>query len=316
MLTFPLNEKLSGCERILLTGAGLGFDVICALPLYFALKGIGKEVFISNLSFSDLSEAEAFPEVEKLRRVTRESKGSESFFPEKHLAQWFHDHRGEDIDVYAFEPAGARPLRKALDALIAKHDLDTVIFLDGGADSLMRGDEAELGAPVEDMALIAAIRQLHVPNRMFLCLGFGLDTAHGVCHDYFLEAVSELIRAGAWYGALTLHKDMLPEKLFVEAAEYVLGKLPNTTSLVVESLIRSLRGEYGVREMEAHDKTFNIWINPLIPLLWGFDLEKVAQRILYMDLLYDTNEIMDVGMAIDFFRKDLKTLRPNKSLPV
>ncbi len=38
--------------------------------------------------------------------------------------------------------------------------IDCVILVDGGTDSLMRGDEKQLGTPTEDMTSIAAVSML------------------------------------------------------------------------------------------------------------------------------------------------------------
>ena len=50
----PLFRYLEGAEKILLAGAGGGFDVFSGLPLYFALKARGKNVSLASLSFSNL----------------------------------------------------------------------------------------------------------------------------------------------------------------------------------------------------------------------------------------------------------------------
>lgn len=50
----PFFSKISSAKRVLLAGAGGGFDIYCGLPLYFALREAGKEVFLANLSFSML----------------------------------------------------------------------------------------------------------------------------------------------------------------------------------------------------------------------------------------------------------------------
>lgn len=55
----PLFEALEGSQRILLAGAGGGFDLYSALPLFFALKDLGRAVFLANSSFSALSTFDA-----------------------------------------------------------------------------------------------------------------------------------------------------------------------------------------------------------------------------------------------------------------
>jgi hypothetical protein len=65
----------------------------------------------------------------------------------------------------------------------------------------MRGDEAGLGTPEEDIASIAAVDALSVPTKMLVCLGFGIDTYHGVCHAHFLESVAAIIQDGGFLGS-------------------------------------------------------------------------------------------------------------------
>ncbi|TCO48106.1 hypothetical protein [Actinocrispum wychmicini] len=50
----PLFTRLRMAERILVAGAGGGFDVYAGLPLAFALTAMGKDVHLANFSFTDL----------------------------------------------------------------------------------------------------------------------------------------------------------------------------------------------------------------------------------------------------------------------
>src|SRR5260370_40342099 len=54
MLRQPFFAALDGARRVLVAGAGGGFDVFCGLPLYFALRDAGRQVFLANLSFAPL----------------------------------------------------------------------------------------------------------------------------------------------------------------------------------------------------------------------------------------------------------------------
>jgi len=42
-----------------------------------------------------------------------------------------------------------------------------------------------LGTPEEDIASIAAVHQLQLDTKLLVCLGFGVDTFHGVCTPIF-----------------------------------------------------------------------------------------------------------------------------------
>ena len=82
----------------------------------------------------------------------------------------------------------------------------------------MRGDEAGLGTPEEDIASIAAVDEVDVPGKYLVCLGFGVDAFHGVCHAHALEAVAELTQQGAFLGALSLTREMPDVRKYMEAA--------------------------------------------------------------------------------------------------
>src|SRR5947209_3070929 len=155
-LKLPFFDELESAKRVLIAGAGGGFDVFGGLPLYFALRGAGKEVFLANLSFSSLRPDAGRYLTPTLVEVTADSEGSKYYFPEKHLSQWFRD-RGQEVPVYCFHRTGAAPVARGYAALAAELKPDTVVLVDGGTDSLMRGDEDGLGTPQEDVASIAAV---------------------------------------------------------------------------------------------------------------------------------------------------------------
>lgn len=48
----PLFDRLASARRILVAGAGGGFDIYAGLPLALSLMHQGKEVQLANLTFS------------------------------------------------------------------------------------------------------------------------------------------------------------------------------------------------------------------------------------------------------------------------
>ena len=83
----PLGVALAPARRILLVGAGGGFDIFCGLPLFFALRAQGKEVQLANLSFTGLSGASGRRRSPVWLEVTADSTGPEHYFPELHLCR-------------------------------------------------------------------------------------------------------------------------------------------------------------------------------------------------------------------------------------
>lgn len=313
----PIFAQLEPARNVLIAGAGGGFDVFCGLPLYFALREAGKTVHLANLTFSNLYGAtgrELSPEV---LEVTADSGGGQHYFPERFLSEWFRG-QGEEVPVYTFHRVGVAPLRAAYQAVVADRGIDTVILVDGGTDSLMRGDEAGLGTPAEDMSSIAAVHRLDVPRKHLVCLGFGIDTFHGVCHAHVLEAVADLSRQGGYLGAFSLHGESAAVQRYVAATRAVFASMPHHVSIVSSSILSALEGRYG--DHHATDRTAGsrLWINPLMALYWCFSLDAVAERVLYLATLEHTHTFMDVNVAIANFRGQLPraALKQWEQIPV
>src|ERR1700722_17862790 len=150
-----LFEELEKAQKVLIAGAGGGFDVFCGLPLYFWLRKAGKTVELANLSFTELGFCGGERPIPSLMRVLPNTSGPSNYFPELYLAQWLTNHFGE-TSVYAVERSGAMPVLAAYQWLADSIGFDTLLLIDGGADSLMRGDEIGLGTPQEDMASLFA----------------------------------------------------------------------------------------------------------------------------------------------------------------
>lgn len=88
LLEPPFFSRLRDARRILVAGAGGGFDVYAGLPLALALRSAGKEVHLANLSFADLYGLDRAVWVD--RDVAAVRPGTEArggYFPERSLAR-------------------------------------------------------------------------------------------------------------------------------------------------------------------------------------------------------------------------------------
>jgi hypothetical protein len=158
--SLPFFEALEDSQNVLIAGAGGGYDVFCGLPMYLYLKSRGKKVHLANLSFADVMRSTARKITEAMVEVRATTSSYGTYFPELYLAQWFLS-EGEKVSIYAMENTGVKPLTQAYQALVKLLEIDTIILVDGGTDSLMRGDEFDLATPVEDAASIAAVSSLN-----------------------------------------------------------------------------------------------------------------------------------------------------------
>ncbi|MET8575283.1 DUF1152 domain-containing protein [Streptomyces sp. NPDC005012] len=313
--TNPLFTRLADAKRILIAGAGGGFDVYAGLPLALSLRHQGKEVHLANLSFTELT---ALPPAdwaaEDLAAVTPDSVLPGDYFPERTLARWLELH-GHPSTVYAFPRTGVRPLRAAYRALIDLLEIDAVVLVDGGTDILMRGDEAGLGTPEEDMASVAALAPLEeVPVRLVVSIGFGVDAYHGVNHVQVLENIAALERDGGYLGAFSIPRNTREGALYLDAVAHAQHHTPGHPSIVNGSVAAAVRGEFGDVRFTERTRGGELFVNPLMSLCFAFELPALAARCLYLDRIEDTYLMRQIHSRIAEFRDTVVT-RPGRTFP-
>lgn len=300
---------------MLVAGAGGGFDLFCGLPLALWLESRGKSTVLANLTFSSIGSILEPWIVPGLKRVQASTAGNLGYFPERHLCSWFAQ-RDEAREVYCLERTGVRPLSEAYRYLIEHHDIDAVVLADGGTDSLMRGDEAGLGTPHEDMLSIAAVDSLEVPIKLLTCVGAGIDAYHGVCHAHALEAIAELALEGKFLGSLSLLNEMPEVRAFVEAVDYACSQPGQRPSIVNTCIASAVEGHYGNHHrMATAASDSHLWINPMMSQAWFFDLSAVAARVLYLEHLRDTESFADLARKIERFHMRVRK-RPWRDIPI
>jgi hypothetical protein len=313
-MKIALLNELDQATNILIAGAGGGYDVFCGLPLYFVLKQAGKSVHLANLSSGALGFCDAENPAPALWRITPRT-GATKYFPEMHLSAWLTERYGE-TPVFAIEPSGSRRVSAAYEWLAHTLKPDAIVLVDGGTDSLMRGDEAGLATPEGDAVSLLAVQSLSgIPKKLLACLGFGIDTHHGVCHAHFLENVAALARDDSYLGAWSLLHDSDEFRFYREACEFTFARLSQQPSIVNTSVIAAASGAFGDVHTTKRTEGSTLFINPLMALYWGFQLEGVVRRNLYLDQIRHTETAEQVALAIEKFRDSLPNNRPWTTIP-
>lgn len=315
-------SRLKEARRVLIAGAGGGFDVYAGLPLALALLGQGKQVHLASLSFANLHALDRGDWVgEDLAAVHAGSASYADYFPERALAQWL----GQRADlglapvVYAFPKVGVQPLRAAYRALLAYlGGTDAIVLVDGGTDILLRGDESALGTPEEDVTSLAAVHGLtgaEAPRRVVACLGFGIDSYHGVNHALVLENLAALRRAGAYLGAFDIPAGSREEAAYLDAVAHAQAATPSRPSIVNGQIAAALRGEFGDVQFTRRTAGSELFVNPLMSVYFTVDLDALAGMNQYLERIEDTVLMRQVSALIETFRYDLPARRPPRQYP-
>ena len=244
-LNLPILDKISGSQHILIAGMGGGYDVFCGLPLYFELENLGYDVHLASFSFSDivgLYEGEQLTDT--LVGVSTDIEGIFDYFPEYFLSEWFYSERNDDVIIWSFEKTGTRPLMKNYHKLVEHLEIDCIILVDGGVDSLMRGDEPEPGTMFEDsLSLLAVSELVNVPTRIVACLGLGVEYEVGYAHLF--ENIAQLAKDKTLIGTCSLTQEMKSYQQFRDACLTVFDQQPQYPGIICASVISAVDGQYG-----------------------------------------------------------------------
>ena len=256
MLPPKIVEQLKPQSRVLVAGAGGGYDVVCGLPLFLALEAAGHEVHLASFSSTPLNDiGEAVRHTDALWEVTAAS-ARPSYFPEGWLSRWFSETRGRDVPVWCFGATGVGPYRASYQYLVNRLGIDAVLVVDGGVDSLLRGDEFSLASPLEDALTLAAVSLLEGPRLLLATTAFSAERLDNISHAQVLARIADLTRADALLGVSTLLPSSEEGKAFAEAAGYVLSHQEGMhQSVVIGSLLSALRGSSAIRSSTRTRRT-------------------------------------------------------------
>lgn len=274
--------------RILIAGAGGGFDIFGGIALVYAKPDIFKEYFLANYSVRASGDY-----------LYRESL--EEDYPEGSISRKAGRPYWEK--VYTFPKCGVQLLKKAYEDLIRVHRIDCIILVDGGVDSLMRGDEVCSGTFLEDSISLAAVSQIKGISKYLMCIGFGTEKEENLNHYRVLENIADIIKEGGFVGSCSLTKEMTAYHAYKEAC---LKAWENKRKSHIHTrIIPSVEGEFGAyqmyEEIDAHvtgAAECDPFVSPLSGIMWFFDVDIVARRNLYVPKLMPTTTFVDARMIL------------------
>ncbi len=301
-LNLPILEHLKNSQNILIAGAGGGFDVFSGLPIYFTLRQMGKTVHLANYSFCEFKLVQIIgnPDVVIdgfLLRARGEIKHDFMYYPEGYLSQWFKKEYGENVEIWMFAKTGVKPLVEGYKHVVEQLNIDAIILVDGGVDSLMRGDEQGAGTLVAASISLAAVDAMNVSVKILACIGFGTEFEEEVCHYLALENMAALAKRGAFYGSCALTPQMEAFQLYETACRYVWEQPDHHKSHISTRIIPAVHGEFGMYLMYPDSNHRPVFTSPLMSLYWFFDANTVVKNSLIMDVLRNTNTLHEAFHA-------------------
>ena len=288
MLNIPLsvNKKLDSAKSILIVGAGGDQNILCGIPLYYTFLKQGKNVHLANLTHTDLKNIHqhADPIVLEPNVLGANSiiKLPSQNYVEGYLSQFFKETLNQDKIVWMLNKTNVQDLKKAFEKLIAHLEVDAIVLVDGGIDSIMTGNEGReiLTKNFVDTTLILAVIQQMEEiqnNCFFVCLNENL-----IDQMVINNILSNISVQGGFFGGSYMVNYMSSYKLMKSAYSYL--KNSNNVSDKLEYLIKLTDLDYEEGELKNGLIQF-LFFNPIALAYNNIIIHKIQDNISYYDIV-------------------------------
>lgn len=317
MNVIPFLSQIAKYHNILISGCGGGFDIYGAVPIYFLLQSMNIKVTLASYSFSEIHaivNTQAFGPDCVIVTKTSEYPYENDYAPEVCLSRWFWEEKQIDVSIYTIDKVGPKRAIEVYQAIQTTEKFDAVILIDGGTDSLLQGNEFGLGTYGEDLISIVAVHALPNVAKYLLSIGFGVDDYHGVLHYDVLNSIACLAQDHAFLGSWSLVLEQSETQDYVAAVVYA-NKHHRQQSIVHNSIVSAIQGHFENYHVISRTHGTELFINPLMSIIWAFNVDGIYRHLLFTDQLKDMEDFGQVIAFLNTERNKLQ-LRPKKKIPL
>lgn len=300
------KTKIDDAKNIMIVGVGSGFDVFTGLPFVYHWPD-KKFVLVNSSPKSDFHYREA----------------TTADYPECQITA-----EPNITAIYSVGRHGVQATEKAYEEIVNKHDIQVILAVDGGVDSLATGNEESPGTILEDFIALTALDDLNTSialkqeqskSIILCCAGFGGETEEDMNHYRILENMAALMADGSFYGCFSLTKEMPEYKKYKDQCEQTWAE-GRRKSHIQTKIISAAEGRFGDNNMydnidaKVFASTNNVFISPLSNIYWMFSLSGVVKHNLYAKKLLPGNTFAD--SQILFRSLTIHTKRSKEIIPL
>jgi hypothetical protein len=327
--SFIKNISDPSIKTILLCGCGGGFDFTHSSILIPLLKNLKKKLIFASFSFTEQSllpqnsklyyqfkNERANCHIVKSDKSWNDKKIEKIEAPEVHFIKVLNQNYPEEEHfIYSMEATyyNTKMLKELYEKIINDNEIDAIITIDGGSDSLMKGNEYSLGSIVEDSVTISAISNIklkRIKQKILGCIGMGCDRFHGVSDAATFRAISELKRSDGFLGGIIIETNHEGYKLYKKIINETNTK-QEFHSIIANSVLASIEGSNIVPQAIQHRVSPEMDFWPLMGIFWFFNCEKVKERSEICKVIEYEDDPLQV---ISKYRQSIQIL-PMENLP-
>ncbi|HEU4340227.1 MAG TPA: DUF1152 domain-containing protein [Candidatus Binatia bacterium] len=271
-----LEDLIRASTRALVIGVGGGGDVVGALAAARFLEFCGLQFVLGGLSwersvFDPIPGPRMLSEVENVRVLhqyawmanpqTRTTTGV--YFAESRMAAV----QGEEVLLLDID-GGAQGVIDGIEVASKEFNIDLLVGLDVGGDSLAAGGEPGLRSPLADSIMLAAFAELEKRGRRTLWGVFGYGSDGELTVAEIELALSKLAGAHGLLGCWSLTPRISQE------LEEVIKTVPTEASAIP---VRCFRGAWGATKIRSDQRS--VKLTPLTALTFFVSTTKLFQTL-------------------------------------
>ena len=103
---------------------------------------------------------------------------------------------------------------------------------------------------------------------------------------------------------------------YIQAVQFANERMIGRESIVSNSIVSALEGEYGDHHRTKRTKGSELWINPLMTIYWCFNLRQVVRKIKYYENIKNVNTLGEFNGQLSKYRNELVALRQKRQIPI
>ena len=315
-VTTSLEDLLRASTHGLIVGVGGGGDVVGALATARFLEFVGPRFTLGGVSWERVVH-DPVPGPRKLSEVrnvavlhpfawmaNRDSQTDTGvFFAESLMAAAI----GQDVLLIDIN-GGVKGVVDGLETAIEKLDIDLLVGIDVGGDSLAQGTEPGLRSPLADSIMLAAFTELEKRGRRTLWGVFGYGSDGELTVDEIETALSKIAASGGLLGAWGLTPKIADE------LEEVVKTVPTEASAIP---LQCFRGASGTKKIRDGDRSLKL--TPLTALTFFMapmklyeTLSRPAQAVRQSSSLEEANDALHaigIRTELDYERNSPSSTR-------
>jgi len=315
-VTTSLEDLLRASTHGLIVGVGGGGDVVGALATARFLEFVGPRFTLGGVSWERIVH-DPVPGPRKLSEVrnvavlhpfawmaNRDSQTDTGvFFAESLMAAAI----GHDVLLIDIN-SGVKGVVDGLETAIEKLDIDLLVGIDVGGDSLAQGTEPGLRSPLADSIMLAAFTELEKRGRRTLWGVFGYGSDGELTVDEIETALSKIAASGGLLGAWGLTPKIADE------LEEVVKTVPTEASAIP---LQCFRGASGTKKIRDGDRSLKL--TPLTALTFFMapmklyeTLSRPAQAVRQSSSLEEANDALHaigIRTELDYERNSPSSTR-------